>query len=76
MVGEPLVVAGSMGQMREHPLLSEVRQQRAFLNASLRQLKLPELDEAFSASQRSHAARNAARSRWATHYGSHPGEGA
>src|SRR4051812_6573970 len=42
MAGQPLVVKGSMGQAREHPLLSETRQQRAYLNRTLAQLKLPE----------------------------------
>jgi hypothetical protein len=42
MAGEPLIVKGSMGQEREHPLLSETRQQRSYLNRTLAQLKLPD----------------------------------
>lgn len=71
MEGEPLLVKGSMGQMREHPLLSEARQQRALLARLLAQLKLPEDGTAeqyqtgpWSAFDRSMNARNAARARW------------
>jgi hypothetical protein len=62
--GQPLVVKGSMGQEREHPLLSEVRQQRAALARLLRQLDLPEEDAGYSAGSRSAAARSMARARW------------
>jgi hypothetical protein len=66
MAGQPLVVKGSMGQEREHPLLSEQRQQRALLNRSLAQLRLPDVDGVDrGASARSVAARRAAQSRWA-----------
>ena len=41
MQGEPLMVKGSMNQLREHPLLSEARQQRALLARLLGQLKAP-----------------------------------
>lgn len=40
--GQPLVVQGSMGQEREHPLLAETRLQRALLNRTLAQLSLPD----------------------------------
>jgi hypothetical protein len=67
MEGQPLVVRGSMGQEREHPLLSEQRQQRALLTRTLAQLKLPDLEPggvAAEAQRRSVAARRAALSRW------------
>lgn len=67
MKGQPLVVRGSMGQEREHPLLSEQRQQRALLTRTLAQLKLPDLEPglvAADAQRRSVAARRAALSRW------------
>ena len=44
MVGEPLVTKGSMGQVREHPLLAEARMQRALLRQTFAQLKLPDVD--------------------------------
>ena len=65
LVDQPLVVAGSMGQQREHPLLSEARQQRAALARLLRQLALPEVDEFSGAAARSHAGRALAYQRWA-----------
>ena len=37
----PLTVEGSMGQVREHPLLAQSRQTRALLAALLKQLNLP-----------------------------------
>jgi hypothetical protein len=61
MVGQPLIVKGSMGQEREHPLLSEARQQRAALARLLRQIDLPELDsltDAARAGERSAATRS------------------
>ena len=68
MADQPLVVPGSQGQLREHPLLSEQRQQRALLARLLAQLKLPESDEldAFRGQQRQDSARSAARARWGT----------
>ncbi|MGC4109448.1 MAG: hypothetical protein QM747_03270 [Nocardioides sp.] len=68
--GQPLIVKGSMGQEREHPLLSEQRQQRALLTRLLVQLKLPDLEPGAvddQAMARSVKARAAARSRWAQH---------
>lgn len=59
--GQPLLVAGSMGQQREHPLLSEARQQRGQLGRFLAQLKLPDED---GLSTRSTQARRAAQARW------------
>ena len=68
MAGQPLVVAGSMGQQREHPLLSEARQQRAAASRLLKQLNLPDSDTLTGISrsgQRSAAARAAVNARWA-----------
>src|SRR4051812_9349715 len=42
MEGQPLTTTGSMGQQREHPLLSEGRQQQSLLNRTLAQLHLPD----------------------------------
>jgi hypothetical protein len=61
MKGADLIVAGSMGQLREHPLLSEARQQRALLGRFLAQLKLPDEDGLTTASTQ---ARKAAQARW------------
>lgn len=46
LVGAPLVTKGSMGQQRENPILSELRQQRVALNRTLAQLDLPDVDPA------------------------------
>lgn len=66
LVNAPLTVLGSAGQLREHPLLAEARQQRVLLARLLVQLKLPEADEVTSrrAAERSDKARKAARARW------------
>lgn len=63
MRDQPLTVAGSMGQMREHPLLSEVRQQRALMGRIFAQLRLPD-EEAVGRGSRSTQARAAAHVRW------------
>src|SRR4051812_8929263 len=42
MADQPMVVKGSAGQVRENPLLSEVRLQRVTLRQMLGQLKLPD----------------------------------
>lgn len=60
MDGQPLTSIGSMGQEREHPLLSEARMQRTYLNRTLAQLKLPDLDQPAAANPH----RAAAQSRW------------
>lgn len=64
MDGQPLTVKGSMGQEREHPLLSEARQQRAQLNRTLALLKLPDLG---TVEVNQHRA--AAQSRWSWTHG-------
>lgn len=64
--GEPLTVSGSVGQLREHPLLSESRQQRLALSRLLRQLDLDDAEDVAELKDelRSRRNRQAARSRW------------
>jgi hypothetical protein len=61
-----LLTAGSMGQQRPNPLLTEIRGHRALLAALLKQLALP--DDAVRAAGRPSAtttrAQTAARARW------------
>lgn len=66
LVGAPLTVPGSAGQLREHPLMSEARHQRAAVAALLRQLALPDSDEiaAVRSAARSSRGRELARGRW------------
>lgn len=67
----PLMILGSQGQPREHPLLAQSRQTRALLAALLKQLALPD-DAAASGttstgrapSTASQKAMTAARARW------------
>ncbi len=62
----PLVVAGSRGQMRPHPLLNEVRAHRRVLDALCRSLCLPVEGETVGRPRSPrHAA--AARERWRRH---------
>jgi len=61
--GRPVTTAGSMGQLVIHPLIGEIRTQRAALNALFRQLKLPDDASSGKANQQ----RDAAQSRWAQH---------
>jgi hypothetical protein len=61
----PLTVPGSLGQLREHPLLSEQRQQYTLLARLLRQLDLPDTAERSALrSTASEAGRNLVRQRW------------
>lgn len=64
----PLLVAGSMGQEREHPLLAQSRQTRALLAALLKQLRLDAAEDAAGTSGKpsssSVKAMTAARARW------------
>lgn len=60
MADQPLTVKGSMGQLRENPLLSETRQQRALLNRTLAQLALPDDPSVVPVNQH----RAAAAARW------------
>lgn len=82
LAGQPLMVVGSTGQSREHPLLGEQRLQRTLLRQTLAQLKLPDLEGAGSGAPRNqqrdaanarwrHPA-NQSQSRWAQHYGTTP----
>ncbi|GAA1543574.1 hypothetical protein [Nocardioides humi] len=64
MVDEPLVTSGSMGQLREHPLLSETRQQKALLGRQLAQLKLPDLDAQGVPQAKVNAQREGGIARW------------
>lgn len=75
LAGADLLVAGSLGQDRVHPLLVEIRLHRATLAGLLKRLNLP--DESPYSAERgarvSEAARKAARARWGTgggHYSS------
>ena len=61
MQGADLIVTGSMGQQREHPLLSEARQQRSLLSRLVAQLKIPDEE---GLSTRTTQARKAAEARW------------
>lgn len=63
--GRPVTTKGSMGQQVIHPLIGEIRTQRAALNMLLKSLKLP--DEPGGAKQNQH--RDAANSRWAQAHG-------
>ncbi len=71
--GQPLMVAGTAGQPRPHPLMVEIRQQRVVLAGMLKQLRLPDdtghvhihgvpIDQ--EANARSVKAREAANARW------------
>lgn len=63
-----LLVLGSTGQCRAHPLLTELRQSRSLLAQHFRQLGLPDLDAGTAvAKQKSAAHQRAARARWAGH---------
>jgi hypothetical protein len=64
--GEPLTVAGSMGQQVAHPLRSELHRTVATLDRLLRTLSLPDEQggAATSASSASWAGRNLVRHRW------------
>ena len=56
----PMTAKGSTGQLVIHPLIGELRVQRAARAALLRQLKLPDADEAPVANQH----RSAAVTKW------------
>lgn len=62
-MGRPFITKGSMGQDVIHPLIAEMKTQRAAQAALLRQLKLP--DEA--GGEKANQQRSAAQSRWAAH---------
>jgi hypothetical protein len=54
----PMVSRGSMGQEVIHPLIGELRTQRAAFDSMLRQLKLPDLDDAPAVNQNRSAAQD------------------
>jgi hypothetical protein len=59
-----LVVSGSMGQPRMHPLLNELRLHRALLAKLTEQLNLPDEDQQVGLRGGSRRAQHAARARW------------
>lgn len=62
-LGRPMITKGSMGQEVIHPLIGELRSQRAALDAALARLRLPDdADDAAAVNQQ----RDAANSKWAT----------
>lgn len=62
--GSPATAKGSMGQLIIHPLIGEIRTQRAARNALWRQLKLPDLEGGAGEKPATNPARAAADSRW------------
>lgn len=66
LIGAPLTVKGSYGQVVANPLLSEIRQHRAVVASLLGKLKLPDTPEGElrKHAATSEAARKAARARW------------
>ncbi|KQP77221.1 hypothetical protein ASF37_11700 [Aeromicrobium sp. Leaf289] len=72
--GQPMTVTGVGGQLKTHPIIQEVRQQRTVLAGLLKQLRLPdepgEQRAEQSAGARSAKARDAAQKRWSTKGGS------
>lgn len=68
--GKPLTTKGSMGQQVIHPLIGEIRTQRAARNALWRQLHLPdEPGGEGEASTEPNQHRAAAQSKWAAAHG-------
>jgi hypothetical protein len=57
-----MMTTGSMGQEVIHPLIGEIRSQRAALDSSLTRLKLPDDVDGAPVNQQ----RDAANSKWAT----------
>ena len=55
-MGYPMVTSGSMGQEVIHPIIGELRAQRAALNTKLIALKLPDLDAGAETNQNREAA--------------------
>jgi len=66
--GRPLTTKGSMGQQVIHPLIGEIRTQRAARNALWRQLKLPD-DPGDEGSGETNQHRSAAQSKWSSAHG-------
>ena len=63
--GKPMVAKGSTGQLVIHPLIGEIRTQKAARNALWRQLKLPDDPGGEKPNQQ----RQAAQSRWSQAHG-------
>ena len=63
LLDEPLMVRGSTGQPKSHPLLASVAAQRSTLGGLMRDLSLPMPDELVGR-RRSPAATAAAQQRW------------
>ena len=59
-----LVVAGSMGQPRMHPLLNELRLHRSLLDKLVGNLNLPDVDQKVGLRAGSRHAQKAAVARW------------
>lgn len=66
--GKPLTTKGSMGQQVIHPLIGEIRTQRAARNALWRQLKLPD-DTGGDGAGETNQHRSAAQSKWSAAHG-------
>lgn len=66
--GRPVTTKGSMGQQVIHPLIGEIRAQRAARNKLWAQLKLPDSVGA-DGSGEANQHRSAAQSRWASAHG-------
>jgi hypothetical protein len=68
--GRPMTTKGSMNQLVIHPLIGEIRQQRAYRDAALARLKLPDVPASGSVAGKpadaSTKARKAAAARWAS----------
>lgn len=64
LVDAPLTMLGSAGQTREHPLLSEARQQRGTFARLIAQLAIPDIGGPSVSQSRSAWGRHMARSRW------------
>lgn len=62
--GAPSLTRGSMGQEVIHPMIGEIRAQRAFRDQALARLKLPDESASGSESDTSSKARAAAVARW------------
>jgi hypothetical protein len=59
-----LVVSGSTGQPRAHPLLEEVRAHRVLVDKLVNSLNLPDFDEVIGLKPTSKHAQKAAAARW------------
>ncbi|MGH9122034.1 MAG: hypothetical protein ACRDYC_08815 [Acidimicrobiales bacterium] len=65
VAGAELLVEGSSGQPRPHPLLAEVRAHRATLGKLLTALALPDEEDVTPLTATQERAQKAARARWA-----------